>query len=125
MPNPRRRLNEPPTDLHTPFPDLGDGGVSGVLARGRQWWLRRRRTVAPPDPAFAYRIGWMTEVRTWDAARRVAMAEELRPVLAAADFIPNAYDRRYRVPALDGGLHAGASLVALQRVLQAFELDPS
>jgi hypothetical protein len=81
--------------------------------------------LAPPDPAFAYSIGWMTEVRTWDAARRVAMAEELRPVLAAVDFVPNAYDRRYRVPALDSRLHAGASLVALQRVLQAFELDPS
>jgi len=119
MPNPRRRWSEPSTDLHPPFADPGDGGVSGVFGRGRQWRLRRRRTFAPPDPAFAYCIGWMTEVRMWDAAWRAAMAEELRPVLAAVDFVPNAYDRRYRVPVLDGGL------VALQRVLQAFEPDPS
>jgi hypothetical protein len=125
MPNPWRRWNEPPSDVSIPFPDLGDGGVSEVLARAREWWLRRRRTFAPPDPAFAYRIGWMTEVRTWDAVRRAAMADELRPVLGAPDFVANAYDRRYRVPALDAGLHAGASLVALQQVLQAFELDPS
>ncbi len=59
-----------------------------------------------------------------DPTRRARIAQEVRILLAAPDFVPNAYVRRYRVPALDDGLHAGASLLALQQVLQAFELDP-
>jgi len=80
--------------------------MSAVFARGRQRWLRRRGMLAPPDPALASRIGWMKEVRTWDDVRPAAMTDALRPVLEAPDFVPNAYDRRYHVPALDGSLLA-------------------
>jgi hypothetical protein len=54
-----------------------------------------------------------------------AVAEALRSVLAAPGFVPNTFDRRYQVLGLDDGLHAGASLVALLQVLQAFELYPA
>jgi hypothetical protein len=70
-------------------------------------------------------MGWMKEVRSWDAVRRASVAEALRFILAAPGFIPNAFDRRYQVLGLDDGLHAGASLVALLQVLQAFELYPA
>jgi hypothetical protein len=39
----------------------------------------------------------------------------------ADDFAPNLMERRYWVPATDDVAHAGASLAALRRVLQALE----
>lgn len=88
-------------------------------ARGRRQWPGRSAPFALPDPTFASRIGWMEEVRTWDDVRRAAMTDALRPVLATPGFVPNAYDRRYHGPALDG------SLLALQQVLHAFEPNPA
>lgn len=89
--------------------------------------LRRRRTQrdsdGPPDPAFAYRVGWLKEARTWDARRRSAVAEGLRLTLGDPAFSPNEFRRLHRVPALDESLHAGASLLALQQVLLALETD--
>lgn len=87
--------------------------------------LRRNRPgpSGTPDPAYAYRVGWLKEARTWDSQRRSAVAENLRVVLGAPDFSPNEFRRQYRVPALDESLHAGASLVALQQVLMALETE--
>jgi hypothetical protein len=39
-------------------------------------------------------------------------------------FEANMLARRFRVPAVDESKHAGASLVALVQVLQAFEGEP-
>ena len=93
--------------------------MSAVPARGRRQWPGRSAPFALPDPTFASRIGWMEEVRTWDDVRRAAMTDALCPVLATADFVPNAYDRRCHVPALDG------SLLAPQQALQAFVPNPA
>lgn len=88
-------------------------------------WLRRARgrenAPAEPDPAFAYRVAWTKEARTWDAVRRAAIARSLGQVLQSREFLPNVYDRRYRVPGLDDSQHSGASLVALRAVLEALE----
>jgi len=78
---------------------------------------------SPPDPSFAYRLGWLKEARTWDSRRRAEVAGGLRAVLSDPAFSPNEYNRRYRVPALDASLHAGASLLALQQVLLALETE--
>jgi hypothetical protein len=88
--------------------------------------LKRRLAGAQagrPDPAYAYRVGWLKEARAWDARRRAAVSEGLRAVLDDPAFSPNEFRRNYRVPALDESLHAGASLLALRQVLLALETD--
>ena len=98
----------------------------------RNFWvnLRRRwqRPASAPAPAplgpprvdFSYTIYWTKQVRQWDAARRAAVAAALRPALAQPGFEANDYERRYRVSGLDDQAHAGASLLALDKVLRAF-----
>ena len=93
--------------------------MPGPLRRPRS----QREPAGTPDPAYAYRVGWLKEARTWDARRRSAVAEGLRAVLREPTFSPNEFRRLYSVPALDGSLHAGASLLALQQVLLALETD--
>lgn len=93
--------------------------MPGPLSRRRT----QRKLDGPPDPAFAYRVGWLKEARTWDAHRRSAVAEGLRLTLSDPSFSPNEFRRLHRVPGLDESLHAGASLLALQQVLQALETD--
>lgn len=97
--------------------------MPGCLSRLRDRIAPRHGPRSSPDPSFAYRIGWMKEARAWDASRRAAVAAGLSIVLQAPDFVPNVYDRRFRVPALDANLHAGASLLALQQVLAAIESE--
>lgn len=102
----------------------------------RNFWrnLRRRLRPRPAPPAprppgpprvdFSYTIYWTKQVRSWDAARRAAVAAALRPVLAQPGFEANDYERRYPVPGLDAQGHAGASLLALDKVLRAFQDAP-
>ena len=92
-------------------------------------WLRlrsKRKSETPlrpdkPRVEFSYTLYWTKQVRQWDAARRAAIMEALEPVLAQPGFEPNAYERRYAVPGLDDLAHSGASLLALKKVLTAFE----
>lgn len=93
------------------------------LTRWRAWIAGRRRPPSGPDPSFAYRVGWLNEARTWDAARRAAVSAGLRAIVEDPSFTPNENRRRYRVPELDSRLHAGASLLALQQILQAIESE--
>ena len=77
----------------------------------------------PPRVEFSYTIYWTKQARGWDAARRAAITEALLLVLAQPDFEANAYARRFSVPGLDTQAHAGASLLALKKVLEAFERE--
>jgi hypothetical protein len=70
---------------------------------------------------FSYTVFWTKQARAWDAARRAAVREAVRAVLARPDFLRNAYERRYTVSGLDAQPHSGASLVVLEKVLQAFD----
>ena len=72
---------------------------------------------------FSYTVFWTRQVRTWDVSRRVAVQAALQPVLAQADFVNNAFSRHYTVPGLDEQAHAGASLLALDKVLSAFSTE--
>lgn len=85
--------------------------------------LRPRPAPNPPRVEFSYTIYWTKQVRGWDAARRVAIAEAMQPVLSQPGFEANAYARRYSVPGLDAQAHSGVSLLALKKVLEAFEND--
>jgi hypothetical protein len=104
------------------------------LGRRVSRWVRRRpvpavvpRPPAPPGPprvAFSYTVYWTRQARTWDAARRAAVAQAVAAALAQPGFEPNDYERRYTVPALDNQAHAGASLAALGQVLAALAHQP-
>jgi len=87
-------------------------------------FLRRlfppRRRPNPPRVEYSYTVYWTRQVRGWDAARRAAVRAALLAVLAQPGFESNAYERRYQVSGLDDMSHAGASLLALQKVLAAF-----
>ncbi len=76
--------------------------------------------LGPPRVDYSYTIYWTKQVRSWDAARRAALTAALSPVLAQPGFEANDYERRYRVSGLDDQAHAGASLLALNKVLRAF-----
>lgn len=78
------------------------------------------RPLGPPRVDFSYTIYWTKQARSWDAARRAAVAAALPAVLAQPSFEANDYERRYRVSGLDDQAHAGASLLALDKVLRAF-----
>ncbi len=79
------------------------------------------RRADAPRVDFSYTVYWTKQVREWGAARRAAVQEALRPVLRRPGFEANAYERRYTVPGLDDLAHSGASLLALKKVLAAFE----
>ena len=85
--------------------------------------LAPRPNLNAPRIEFSYTIYWTRQVRGWDAARRAAIMEALGPVLAQPGFEPNAYARRYPVLGLDDLAHSGASLLALKKVLAAFEAE--
>ncbi len=70
---------------------------------------------------LSYTIYWTKMARAWDQDRRAEVASELARVLARPDFAPNEFQRRYPVPGLDDRAHSGQSLLALQKVLRAFD----
>ena len=69
---------------------------------------------------LSYTVYWTKQARAWQDARRAAVLRAVQAVIAQPDFLLNAYERRYRVPGLDAQSHSGASLAALEKVLQAF-----
>ncbi len=77
--------------------------------------------VDPSQIAFSYTVFWMRQARQWDVGRRASVRESLNAVLSRQDFLNNAFARTYRVAGLDDQAHAGASLLALQKVLDALD----
>lgn len=76
-----------------------------------------------PRVDFSYTIYWTKQARQWDAVRRAAIHSALLYTMAQPGFEPNAYARRYTVPDLDEQAHSGASLIALKKVLAAFNTE--
>jgi hypothetical protein len=78
-----------------------------------------RRKPNRPQVDFSYTVYWTKQARGWDEARRAAVRAALRNVMSQPGFEANTYQRRYRVEGLDDVAHAGASLMALKKVLNA------
>lgn len=77
--------------------------------------------IDPSQIDFSYTVFWMRQARQWDAGRRASVRESLHTVFAREDFLNNAFARTYIVRGLDDQAHAGASLLALQKVLDALD----
>jgi hypothetical protein len=89
---------------------------------------RRRPSGGPdrPDQELAYVLYWTKTARGWQGGRRAQVRSAVRAVVNEDGFTANALERRYRVPGLDDSGHAGASLMALLKVLEGldrFELE--
>jgi len=74
-----------------------------------------------PASEFSYAIYWTKVARGWDAAKRIQALEGAERTLTGPGFVSNEFSRRYSVPEIDGSAHSGASLLALRKVLKAFE----
>ena len=83
--------------------------------------LKRTQEAAPPDPEYSYTIYWTKTVRNWEEARRVGALEAVELLINEQGFTPTAFERRYRKTAIDDSSHSGESILALRKVLQAFE----
>ena len=81
---------------------------------------------AKTDPAaYAYRIHWLAQARTWTPARRAEVLAPLRRLTSSPSFRSVEGARIYEIPELDSQKHAGASLVELLTVLEALLAAPA
>jgi len=81
---------------------------------------------AKTDPAaYAYRIHWLAQARTWTPARRAEVLAPLRRLTSSPGFRAAEGGRIHELPELDSLKHAGASLAELQTVLEALLAAPA
>ena len=69
---------------------------------------------------YSYRVFWTKQARDWDAHKRRVIREQLDGLMSDAGFEANAFERHYRVEGIDAE-HSGASLLALNQVLEALD----
>ncbi len=62
-------------------------------------------------------------VRDWDDAQRAGALSAVEHLMEPPEFTPTAFERRYQDARIDESMHAGESLLALHKVLRAFERD--
>jgi hypothetical protein len=79
---------------------------------------REQRVASRDRVNYSYAVFWMKHARLWDAARREAVMRQLAKLIVSTDFDANFYQRTYTLAEVDGA-HSGASLLALQKVLEA------
>ncbi len=79
----------------------------------------REERVSSREPIdYSYSVFWMKTARTWSAEKRSKVAKNLGALIDSADFQANPFDRHYTIDGMEGS-HAGASLIALKKVLEA------
>ena len=80
---------------------------------------KREERVAAREPIdYSYTVYWTKTARLWHVDQRAAIAGNLAVLLGSPGFQANPFDRKYILQSLEGA-HSGASLIALQKVLQA------
>ena len=90
-----------------------------VLTQSQQAEAEREQRVAQREPIdYSYTVFWLKHARLWDATTRSDVAARLSDLLKTPEFKANPYDRKYTLDGVEGA-HAGASLLALQKVLAA------
>lgn len=79
---------------------------------------REQRVAARDRVDYSYTVFWTKNARLWDKAKREAVVQRLTTLIESADFDANFYHRIYTLAEVEGA-HSGASLLALQKVLDA------
>ncbi len=62
-------------------------------------------------------------VRDWDGAQRAGALSAVEHLMEQPEFTPTAFERRYQDARIDDSMHSGESLLALHKVLKAFERE--
>jgi len=89
------------------------------LTTSQQVDAEREQRVATRDRIdYSYAVFWLKLARLWDKAQCEAVTQQLAALIGLLDFEANFYQRTYTLAGLDGD-HSGASLLALQKVLNA------
>jgi hypothetical protein len=83
--------------------------------------LKRTQEATAPDPEYSYTIYWTKTVRDWEDVRRAIALEAVELLINQSEFTPTAFERQYRDSAIDDSSHSGESILALRKVLKAFE----
>ncbi len=85
--------------------------------------VEREQRVADRDRVdYSYIVFWTKHARLWDKVRREDVAQRVAALINAPNFNANFYQRTYLLDGVEG-VHSGASLLALQKVLQALGND--
>ena len=93
------------------------------LTQSQSAEAEREERVAAREPIdYSYTIYWTKTARLWHVDRRAAIAGKLAALLNSSDFQANLFDRQYSLQGIEGA-HSGASLIALQKVLQALQAE--
>ncbi len=79
---------------------------------------REQRVASRDRVDYSYAVFWTKQARLWDKPQREAVAQRLATLIHSPDFDANFYKRHYTLDGVEGS-HSGASLLALQKVLQA------
>jgi hypothetical protein len=89
------------------------------LTQSEQAEAEREQRVAAREPVdYSYTVFWLKQARRWDIQRQSDLAQRLAVLLKSPAFEANLFDRTYALDGLDGA-HSGASLKALEKVLEA------
>ena len=79
---------------------------------------REQRVAARDRVDYSYAVFWMKHARLWDTVKREVVLQQLAKLIVSTDFDANFYQRTYTLAEVEGA-HSGASLLALQKVLEA------
>jgi hypothetical protein len=86
---------------------------------------RRREPSSEESTYYAYAVYWTKTVRAWQSDRRRSALQAVRAIQERPDFRATLHERLYHLDDVNSSAHAGASLIALERVLHAMESGSS
>ena len=79
----------------------------------------REQRIATRDRVdYSYTVFWTKNARLWDKQKRADMLQRVNTLIRSPEFSANPYNRNYTLEGVDGS-YSGASLLALQKVLEA------
>jgi len=91
------------------------------LTTPQQVDAEREQRVASRDRVdYSYAVFWTKHALLWDKAKCDTVTQQLTALIGSSDFDANFYQRTYTLNDVDDA-HSGASLLALQKVLDALQ----
>ena len=79
---------------------------------------REQRVTSRDRVDYSYSIFWTKNARQWDKQKRDDALQRVNALIQSPEFAANPYQRNYQLEGIEGS-HSGASLIALQKVLEA------
>ena len=83
---------------------------------------REQRIATRNRVDYSYTVFWTKNARLWDKPKRAEMLRRVNTLIQSPEFSANPYNRNYPLEGIDGS-YSGASLLALQKVLEALSDD--